>query len=112
VAAFGLGRLKLRRSAFAIGVPVKPTKLACGRASGMWRAKPPMKSTGSVGLVGDDDDVPPVRQHGVAIALLGRVNFWMVVKTTPPPATRSFSRRSARSAGLDGRQNGVCLRRE
>src|SRR5450759_1793029 len=31
-------------SAFSIGVPVKPTKLACGRASRMWRAKPSMKS--------------------------------------------------------------------
>jgi hypothetical protein len=26
------------------------------------------------------------------------MNFWIVVKTTPPPATRSFSRKSTRSA--------------
>ena len=26
----------------------------------------------AVGLVGDDDDVAPVRKHGVAVALLGR----------------------------------------
>ena len=26
----------------------------------------------AVGLVGDDDDVAPVREHGVSVALLGR----------------------------------------
>jgi hypothetical protein len=32
----------------------------------------------------------------------GGMNFWMVVKTTTPPATRSFSRGSARSAAWTG----------
>jgi hypothetical protein len=37
----------------------------------------------AVGLVGDDDDVAPVRKHGIAVALPSAgMNFWMVVKTT------------------------------
>jgi len=68
----------------------------------------------AVCLVGDDDDVAPLREYGVPACLAGRQvalrpifqrggkNFWMVVKTTPPEATASFSRRSARSAACAG----------
>jgi hypothetical protein len=90
-------------SAFSIGVPVKPTKLACGRAWRMWRAKPSMKS---YWLRWASSAMTTMLRRSESTALRSPdsagMNFWMVVKTTPPPATRSFSRRSARSAAWTG----------
>ena len=57
----------------------------------------------AVGLVGDDDDVAAVgEQPGAGARPCSGRNFWMVVKTTPPEATRSFARRSARLSAWTG----------
>jgi predicted dinucleotide-utilizing enzyme len=37
----------------------------------MWRAAVDEVVPAAVGLVGDDDDVAPVRKHGIAVAQLG-----------------------------------------
>ena len=41
----------------------------------------------AVRLVGDHDDVGAVGEQWVAFTALSGMNFWMVVKTTPPEAT-------------------------
>ena len=57
----------------------------------------------AVGLVGDDDDVPPVGEHaGTCSPFASGRNFWIVVKTTPPEATLSSSSSWSRSSACTG----------
>ena len=56
----------------------------------------------AVRLVGDDDDVAPVESSGWRSPLSSGMNFWIVVKTTPPEATCSLSRRSSRLSACTG----------
>ncbi len=86
-----------------MGVPVKPTKEALGSASRMWRAKPSMKSywlrcassAMTTMLVRSDST-------GCLSPFSSGKNFWIVVNTTPPDATASLARRSARFSACTG----------
>ena len=76
---------------------------ALGRASRMCRAKPSMKSywlrcasSAMTTMLRRSDST------GWRSPFSSGKNFWIVVNTTPPEATLSFSRRSARSAAWTG----------
>ena len=75
-------------SVSSIGVPVKPMNEAFGqRVAHVAGEAVDEVVLAAVRLVGDHDDVPPVGEHGMPVALLLGKNFWIVVKTTPPEAT-------------------------
>ena len=70
----------------------------------MWRAKPSMKSywlrCASSAMT---TMLRRSESTGCRSPLSSGKNFWIVVKTTPPAATLSFARRSARLVGLHRR---------
>ena len=57
----------------------------------------------AVRLVGDDDDVVAVAEQRMRLARSSGMNFWMVVKTTPPEATCSLRAQVVAALGLHRR---------
>ncbi len=76
---------------------------AFGSASRMWRAKPSMKS---YWLRCASSAITTMLRRsestGCRSPFSSGKNFWMVVKTTPPAATLSSSRRCARLSACTG----------
>ncbi len=67
---------------------------------------------GPVGLIGNDDDIAPIREQWVTIAtFVGRELLRMVVNATPPANLRSSRRRSPRSAACTGDWRGNSAQR-
>ncbi len=90
-------------SVSSMGVPVKPMNEAFGNASRRCRAKPSMKSywlrcASSAMTMTFSRSL----SNGCTSPCSSGMNFWMVVNTTPPEATRSLRRRSSRLSACPG----------